>query len=649
MYDIWGFLLQTLTASSVALILIILKALFKDKLPPKWHFASWGVLGIILLVPAGLNGRYTVINWQSVIELIKIATEDFSTTQVQFPVPVISSMPHTLTDWLFLAYFTGIIIHLFKYLISHIRLRFILKKGLSASETVTDSVKNIAESLRIKPCRVIAVENLPSAFVCGIIKPVLAVPADENIDDKIILHELIHLKSKDTLWSVIICILRSIHWCNPLMIFCANIALNDMEYRCDQSVLERLEGEERRDYGRILLSMVNDRFTKTPCATCVNNGGKNIRNRIETIARFKKYPDGMKLVSVCMLIILTFSMITGVQSTAFYERADQYRYVSYASAKSTHCTTYAGAFDTYGKAILEQNGFYRIMCSPVSEHEKLYNTLVLSPKQTGGYRSWDSGIPAWPDKTSGYYVYNLTQTEKNVYEGMMVFRTNYPADGTPAEFGMIYVAYQNVRVQKENNRWVAVPLEEFRSAEIPDAALAWGTDALDGITYTATVENIKVDVKIQTIHIIDSTQQNQNDYLFGNNSYYDTTPLPNAEFTGANNSYSSKVTHLGTQKERDTIEQLGFSAVPVYEGESRPENMTAATGSNVSGSSSTGECWNSQTIKPGWGPEIEFGGGGSTITPKKHITFPEYYATNLYINNELSAQLDLHPEKEVKK
>lgn len=648
MYDIWGFLLQTLTASGVALLLIVIKAIFKDKLPSKWHFALWGILWLILLIPAGWNGRYTLFNWQIVIELLKSTVRDFGFTRVLFPIPVISSTPQTLTDWLFFVYFFGVIIHLITYLLAYVRLRLVLKNGTPASEIVTDRVKTIAESLKVRPCRVIEVENLPSAFVCGIIKPVLVIPANDLVDDKILLHELIHLKSKDTLWSVIICILRSIHWCNPIMIYCANVALNDMEYRCDQTVLERLEGEERRDYGHILLSMVNDRFTKTPCATCINNGGKNIRNRIETIARFKKYPAGMKLVSVCMIIILTLSMVMGIQSTAFYEPADQYRFISYASAKSTYCTTYAGAFDTYGKAVLTQNGFYRIMCAPESMHEELYNTLVQNPKQTGVYHSWDSGIPAWPTESDGYCVYNLTQPQKNVYEGLMVFRLNYPPDGRPAEDGMIYVAFQTVRVQKENNRWVLITLEDFRTAESTDTAFEWGCRDLPGIVYTATADNMKVDVKIQTAYRVDSTKQT-NDNFFGNNTYYDATPLPNAEFTTAYISNSSKLTHLGTQEERNSIEYLGLAVAHVYEGESRPENMTAAIGYNSGGSSSSGDHWNSTKTDIGWGPELQFGGGGSSIDPKDFITFPEYYAANLYIDGELAAQLDLYPEKEVVK
>ena len=59
MADIWSFLLQTLTASGVAALLLLVKAMFRDKLPPRWQFAVWGILGVVVLLPAGLFGRYT--------------------------------------------------------------------------------------------------------------------------------------------------------------------------------------------------------------------------------------------------------------------------------------------------------------------------------------------------------------------------------------------------------------------------------------------------------------------------------------------------------------------------------------------------------------------------------------------------------------
>ena len=71
MFDIWSFLLQTLTISGVAALILLIKALFKDKLPPKWQFAVWSVLGLMMLIPAGLFGRYALFRWQIPIEIIK--------------------------------------------------------------------------------------------------------------------------------------------------------------------------------------------------------------------------------------------------------------------------------------------------------------------------------------------------------------------------------------------------------------------------------------------------------------------------------------------------------------------------------------------------------------------------------------------------
>lgn len=56
MTDLWGFLLQTLTVSGAAALLLAVKAVFRDKLSPRWQAAAWGVLGLVLLVPAGWGG-----------------------------------------------------------------------------------------------------------------------------------------------------------------------------------------------------------------------------------------------------------------------------------------------------------------------------------------------------------------------------------------------------------------------------------------------------------------------------------------------------------------------------------------------------------------------------------------------------------------
>lgn len=647
MFDIWGFLLQTLTASGVAVLLFVIKALFKDKLPPKWHFAVWGVLGIMILIPAGFNGRYTLFHWQLVVEVMKLWFGDYTFTRVLFPIPIVTAIPKTILQWIFAGYTLGVIIHVIRYTASYIRIRFVLRNGKQPGDEVNTRIQHIAAAQKVKINKVIEVPGLPSAFVCGIVRPVLVLPADSDLDDKVILHELLHMKYRDTIWSVVICLLRCIHWCNPLLIYCANQAINDMEARCDQHVLEQLEGEERRDYGRILLSMANERFAKTPGSSCINNGGKNIRGRIEAIARFKKYPVGMKLVSVCVMILLTLSLVVGVQASTVYDWSGNSMGLSLASARSIFCTTPAGAFDTYAKAVLDQNGLYRVMCAPESMQEEII-VEIREKEKTGIFPSWDCGLNEWPNSQSGYYIYNLKQCDKNAYEGLFVIKVNYPPDGRPRAEGKMYLAVQNLRAEKENGRWVVATLENFRNVEATEQSLEWGCFELPGIMYSGTNCDFRIDAKVQTVYTVESIVQNEHSsFLFGNStSYFDTAPKPNAEFTRGARTQSEILTHLGTAEEREKIKRLGFSIASVYAGESHPTNLKVPI-REESGVSSNGGSWINQRTEPGWGPIIKYGGGGGTFDPNRDAVLPEYFAAELYVNNELVAQLDLQLQEGV--
>lgn len=649
MLDLWGFLLQTLTASGVALLLLVLKALFRDKLPPKWHFAVWGVLGVMLLLPAGWNGRYTLFHWQVVVELLKGLAGEYGFSQVLFPLPVLRKIPRTLSEWLFAGYVLGVAVHLVRYLTSYVRLRLALRKGQPASEEISARVKEIAARLSIRPCRVRSVPGLPGAFVCGVIRPVLAVPAGGEMEDKIILHELLHLKLRDTVWSVVICLLRCLHWCNPLLVYCAGRATNDMETRCDQCVLEHLEGEERRAYGHILLSMVNEKFSKTPGTTCVNNGGKHIRERIETIARFKKYPAGMGLVSVCVLVLLTVSLVAGVPSPAADAPYPQSVHLALASARSTCCTTPAGAFDTYAKAVLAQSGSYRVMCAPGAMQEALIRE-IREKERLGACPNWDSGLTVPPDVQSGYYVYNLTRHDANTYEGLLVVTVNDPSDGEDAGAEKMCLAVQALRVEKENGRWVAVPLTEFCRVEAEEQCLKWGCRELPAVLYTGTVGDFRLEARWQTVYTVDSTVPNQDEwgFSFGGNSGYDTTPKPNTKFTEGSINQIDGVTHLGTQEARDRIESVGISVAPAFLGEARPKDLTWPGEDGSGGGNNAGESWGRQRTGHGWGPYVELSSGGGTIDPEGETALPAFFVADFYVNGAFAGQIDLYPQEEVR-
>ena len=279
MTGIWGFLLQTLYVSLVGGLLLVVKAIFRDKLTPRWQYGVWSVLALRILIPVQMTWKYVLLPLPLWVETARILADH--------------ALPEVLFVWLYRLYLMGVAVFLAGYLFSYFRLGRLLKRGEAPSAELTQQISAVAERYDLNPCKAVIIPGLTSPMVCGIIHPVLAVPADAPLDDHVILHELLHVKYHDALQNVFWSICRALHWCNPLVHYFVNQIGNDMESLCDQRVLERLEGEARRNYGLSLLAMSNDRYPRAPGTTSISNGGKNITRRIEAIVRFKKYPKGL--------------------------------------------------------------------------------------------------------------------------------------------------------------------------------------------------------------------------------------------------------------------------------------------------------------------------------------------------------------------
>ena len=218
MHNIWELFLQTCTLSLVAMLLLIVKALLRDKLSPRWQYAVWGILALRALIPVGVE-RYILLPLPHWIETVKGIAESRLTsayTDLYLPIapehilPVVKTAPRSLTDWLLLLYIVGVIAALLWYLIGYIRLRLLIRKGTPVSVDTQTLIESIAIEHKLKPFRpieAVELEGLPSAFICGVIRPVLVIPAGGVPDKKILLHELLHLRHQDALqnifWSIL--------------------------------------------------------------------------------------------------------------------------------------------------------------------------------------------------------------------------------------------------------------------------------------------------------------------------------------------------------------------------------------------------------------------------------------------------------------
>lgn len=390
MRDIWAFALQTLSASVAAIALLGLKALFRRRFSPRWQYGVWTVLALALVLPARGGGMlFPTLALR--LETLKTAVESglasaYSTpwdvTRVDFPIPLPPAQaPASLTDWLFVLHLAGAVSFLLLYAVSYLRLRVSLRRAVPAGPQQIAQIDRVCTQYGLRPCaRTVISPRAQSAFVCGLVRPVLVLPAGA-VDDKVLLHELLHRRCGDVAVGFALCALRCLHWCNPLIRFALRRVQADCETLCDQRVLERLEGEERRDYGRILLSMADRRPLWAPGTSSIANGGRCIRERIESIARFRLYPRDMRLASGCVALVALLAC-TGFVQTPLSAWNDHEAAVSVGErmtfARLHRAGTAQDAFFLYAAALERADGCILARVTPLSRHGELAARLAES-------------------------------------------------------------------------------------------------------------------------------------------------------------------------------------------------------------------------------------------------------------------------------
>ena len=518
MTSLWSLLLQTIGASLTAVVLLCAKGLFREQLSPRWQYGVWGILALRILLPAGVLGR-SLFPWGRVaLEAAKTAVEGglssalcapYDVTRVYAPVPLFLKgfpRPGSITDVLFYLYAAGVVLSLLWFLGAYLGLRRTLKRARRPEPERLAQLEAVCARYGLKaPARIVVCPAAESAFVCGPLRPVLVLPEGET-DDKVLLHELLHLKYGDVWAGVGMCVLRCLHWCNPFLWYCWDWAQNDCEALCDQRVLERLEGEERREYGKILLSMAGDRYARAPGTSSMANGGANIKRRITAIARFKRYPAGISLAAGCIGVVLGVGCLMGAAQAVDLSELSPALPLALAQTRLSRPTTPAGALDTYVKAVLSGNGLYLSMVTPQEELPELVERLEAGRLQsdpldlTGVLREVRlyyvhqsrDGIP-YRSYLADWSVYEFIEHPDGSYTGLLVLDGHYWIK--EAWDTKILVLYQYVQVASQDGGWTVTPLSEW--APLPPGNLTPWNDAesaLPRMVYTAEAGGLRVEL-----------------------------------------------------------------------------------------------------------------------------------------------------------
>ena len=157
----------------------------------------------------------------------------------------------------------------------------------------------------------------------GLLRPTLVLPVERRKEAAapIMLHELMHQKSRHLWLGLLLRLLSAAYWFNPIVWLCLPLVRQDCEELCDQMVLDT-GLIAPREYSSILFSegQMNGLLSPLPRT---NFGGRrgSLRRRIGRIVRSREDRGGRILPALLVLCILLFGATAPLGAAAAEERS----------------------------------------------------------------------------------------------------------------------------------------------------------------------------------------------------------------------------------------------------------------------------------------------------------------------------------------
>ena len=248
----------SLSATVLVALAIVILMCFRNALPAWARYVIWVLVFIRLMLPAVPQASFSVWN------LRKAQTKP--EPPLILPPPALAHQPAAqqtanlrnedfpVLPALWLA---GVFLWLGVAIVKHQRLaRWIRQQEVCADAKIISLVDAARDAFRVRrPITVICTERFESPAVFGVIQPRLLLPtafANEATDEElyaILLHEVAHVKCRDTFVNSLCIFLRSLHWFNPAIWYALKRLRRERELFCDALVLARLQPSQRSTYG----------------------------------------------------------------------------------------------------------------------------------------------------------------------------------------------------------------------------------------------------------------------------------------------------------------------------------------------------------------------------------------------------------------
>ncbi|WDV45375.1 M56 family metallopeptidase [Clostridiaceae bacterium M8S5] len=330
-------------SSIMAIIIFLVKSLFKDKLGVTWNYYIWFLLLIRLIIPPNfVESSLSIFNSIPVEIRTEISLADaynhrtndflYHRTYDEVEIPPerrfnksenierdigstvnteqskIKTISNNLTMGInnkysifkiaYILWIIGVIILTAYTIYANIKLYLKINMSrITTDEKLNEILVKSKKKMTInKMVKLIVINEVKSAAIFGLFKPklLLSGPVINKLTDNevkhIILHELSHLKRMDIVTKWIMTVIQIIHWFNPIVWYSFYRMDQDCEVACDAKALNYIETKDHKQYGFTIIKLIEifSRSNYTPGTLGIVGNKSNIKRRIEMISIFNK-------------------------------------------------------------------------------------------------------------------------------------------------------------------------------------------------------------------------------------------------------------------------------------------------------------------------------------------------------------------------
>lgn len=153
-------------------------------------------------------------------------------------------------------------------------------------------------------------DHLTTPFVLGIVRPRIYIPFHLSAEEKpyILAHETYHIRRGDPIVRLLAFVLLAAYWINPFVWIAYFLMIRDMEMSCDEAVLLQLGTQIKKAYSNSLLTFATGRKQVTFSPLAFGESGTS--GRIKNILDFKKPKVWGSLLAILAVILVAVFCLT---------------------------------------------------------------------------------------------------------------------------------------------------------------------------------------------------------------------------------------------------------------------------------------------------------------------------------------------------